>query len=199
MRRICILIPLFLFLCVGCQPTPEVDAVKQKDTNLLIEAVKEAEQEQNEPAPVPVKELMPERFQCDFVTQARQVHVTADVPIRVLTEGTFPLVRVQRRTFTNEERLTVYRRLFDSDTVYKYEYRPTKEAVVKEIEWLLQEPTAEEKKEFLEDPENSEETWAAYLQSRKDRIEELPGTGPCSPYGTEKAPAWWWAWSTPRP
>ena len=173
MRRICILIPLFLFLCVGCQPTPEVDAVKQKDTNLLIEAVKEAEQEQNEPAPVPVKELMPEQFQCDFLTEARQVHVTADVPIRVLTEGTFPLVRVQRRTFTNEERLTVYRRLFDSDTVYKYEYRPTKEAVVKEIEWLLQEPTAEEKKEFLEDPEESEETWAAYLQSRKDRIEEL--------------------------
>ena len=164
---------LSLLLLTGCQPTPEVDAVKQKDTNLLIEAVKEAEQEQNEPAPVPVKELMPERFQCDFVTQARQVHVTADVPIRVLTEGTFPLVRVQRRTFTNEERLTVYRRLFDSDTVYKYEYRPTKEAVVKEIEWLLQEPTAEEKKEFLEDPEESEETWAAYLQSRKDRIEEL--------------------------
>ncbi len=164
---------LFLLFLTGCQPTPEVDAVKQKDTNLLIEAVKEAEQEQNEPAPVPVKELMPERFQCDFLTEARQVHVTADVPIRVLTEGTFPLVRVQRRTFTNEERLTVYRRLFDSDTVYKYEYRPTKEAVVKEIEWLLQEPTAEEKKEFLEDPEESEETWAAYLQSRKDRIEEL--------------------------
>lgn len=173
MKRICAFILLSLLIFTACQPTPEVDAVKQKDTNLLIEAVKEAEQEQNEPAPVPVKELMPERFQCDFVTQARQVHVTADVPIRVLTEGTFPLVRVQRRTFTNEERLTVYRRLFDSDTVYKYEYRPTKEAVVKEIEWLLQEPTAEEKKEFLEDPEESEETWAAYLQSRKDRIEEL--------------------------
>ena len=214
---------LSLLLLTGCQPTPEVDAVKQKDTNLLIEAVKEAEQEQNEPAPVPVKELMPERFQCDFVTQARQVHVTADVPIRVLTEGTFPLVRVQRRTFTNEERLTVYRRLFGSDTVYKYEYRPTKEAVVKEIEWLLQEPTAEEKKEFLEDPEESEETWAAYLQSRKDRIEELrqkylslPDDGSPLPFepwdgalftirngespgmvvGVE---AWWWAWSTPRP
>ena len=173
MKRICAFILLSLLIFTACQPTPEVDAVKQKDTNLLIEAVKEAEQEQNEPAPVPVKELMPEQFQCDFLTEARQVHVTADVPIRVLTEGTFPLVRVQRRTFTNEERLTVYRRLFDSDTVYKYEYRPTKEAVVKEIEWLLQEPTAEEKKEFLEDPEESEETWAAYLQSRKDRIEEL--------------------------
>ena len=173
MKRICAFILLSLLIFTACQPTPEVDAVKQKDTNLLIEAVKEAEQEQNEPAPVPVKELMPEQFQCDFLTEARQVHVTADVPIRVLTEGTFPLVRVQRRTFTNEERLTVYRRLFDSDTVYKYEYRPTKEAVVKEIEWLLQEPTAEEKKEFLEDPEESEETWAAYLQSRKDRIETL--------------------------
>ena len=149
MRNICIIILSFLLLCVGCQPTPEQDAVKQKNTNQLIEAVKEAEQAA--PAPVPVKEQMPERFQCDFVTETRQVHVQADVPIRVLTEGTFPLIRVQRRQFTNEERLTVYQRLFDSETVYKYEYRPTKEAVVKEIEWLLQEPTAEEKKEFLED------------------------------------------------
>ena len=181
MRNICIIILSFLLLCVGCQPTPEMDAVKQKNTNLLIEAVKEAEQGQQAeakagepaPSPVPVKELMPERFQCDFLTEARQVHVQADVPIRVLTEGTFPLVRVQRRAFTNEERLTLYKRLFGSETVYKYEYRPTREAVVKEIEWLLQEPTAEEKKEFLEDPEESEETWAAYLQSRKDRIEML--------------------------
>lgn len=171
MRMICIFILSCFLLCVGCQPTPEVDAVKQKNTNQLIEAVKEAEQAA--PAPVPVKELMPERFQCDFVTETRQVHVTADVPIRVLTEGTFPLIRVQRREFTNEERLTLYKRLFHSETVYKYEYRPTKEAVVREIEWLLQEPTAEEKKEFLEDPEESEETWAAYLQSRKDRIKML--------------------------
>ncbi len=113
MRNICIIILSFLLLCVGCQPTPEQDAVKQKNTNQLIEAVKEAEQAA--PAPVPVKEQMPKRFQCDFVTETRQVHVQADVPIRVLTEGTFPLIRVQRRQFTNEERLTVYKRLFGSE------------------------------------------------------------------------------------
>ena len=173
MKRVTAFFLLSLIILCACQPTPAQDAVKQKDTNQLIEAVKEAEQAKNEPIKTPVKERMPQRFQCDFFTDIRQVHVTADVPIQVLTKGVFPLLRVQRRTFTNEERLTVYRRLFDSDTVYKYEYRPTKEAVVKEIEWLLQEPTAEEKKEFLEDPEESEETWAAYLQSRKDRIEEL--------------------------
>lgn len=173
MKRGTVLFLLFLCLFCACQPTPEQDAVKQKDTNRLIEAVQEAELEKSEPAPVPVKERMPKRFQCDFVTEARQVHVTADVPIRVLTEGTFPLVRVQRREVTNEERLTIYRRLFESDGIYKYEYHPTKEAIVREIEYLLQEPTEAEKKEFLEDPENTEETWAAYLQSRKDRIEVL--------------------------
>ena len=173
MKRITAFFLLCLLLLMGCQPTPEQDAVKQKNTNQLIETVKEAEQERDEPAPVPVKEIVPARFQCDFVTEARQVHVQADVPIRVLTEGVFPLVRVQRRELTNEERLTVYKRLFSSDTVYKYEYQPTKEAVVREIEWLLQEPTPEEKKEFLEDPENTEADWAAYLQSRKDRIEML--------------------------
>lgn len=173
MKRGTVLFLLFLCLFCACQPTPAQDAVKQKDTNRLIEAVQEAELEKSEPAPVPVKERMPKRFQCDFVTEARQVHVTADVPIRVLTEGTFPLVRVQRREVTNEERLTIYRRLFESDGIYKYEYHPTKEAIVREIEWLLQEPTEAEKKEFLEDPENTEESWAAYLQRRKDRIEVL--------------------------
>ena len=52
MRKLCIIILSFLLLCVGCQPTPAVDAVKQKNTNQLIEAVKEAE-----PAPVPVNGL----------------------------------------------------------------------------------------------------------------------------------------------
>ena len=145
MKRITAFFVFCLLLLMGCQPTPGVDAVKQKNTNQLIQAVKEAEQERDEPAPVPVKETVPARFQCDFVTETRQVHVTADVPIRVLTEGVFPLVRVRKRTLTNEERLTVYGRLFGSQTVYKYEYRPTKEAVVREIEWLLQEPTPEEK------------------------------------------------------
>ena len=173
MKRIAILFLSSLLVLCGCQPTPEQDAVKRKDTNQLIEAVQEAEQRKDEPQEVPVKELMPQRFQCDFVTEIRQVRVTADVPIRVLTEGVFPLIRVRRREISNEERLTVYRRLFDSDGVYKYEYTPTKEAIVREIEYLLQEPTAEEKKEYLEDPENTEETWAAYLQSRKDRIETL--------------------------
>lgn len=173
MKRITAFFVFCLLLLMGCQPTPGVDAVKQKNTNQLIQAVKEAEQERDEPTPVPVKETVPARFQCDFVTETRQVHVTADVPIRVLTEGVFPLVRVRKRTLTNEERLTVYGRLFGSQTVYKYEYRPTKEAVVREIEWLLQEPTPEEKAEFLEDPENTEGDWTAYLQSRKDRIEML--------------------------
>ncbi len=173
MKRTYVFILVFMLMLTACQPTPEQDAVKQKDTNQLIVAVQEAEQRKDEPQEVPVKELMPQRFQCDFVTEIRQVHVTADVPIRVLTEGVFPMLRVQRRHLKNEERLTIYKCLFDSDAVYKYEYVPTKEAIVREIEYLLQEPTESEKKEYLEDPENTEETWAAYLQSRKDRIELL--------------------------
>lgn len=173
MKRVCMFILPFLLIFTGCLPTPEQDAVKQKDTNQLIEAVKEAEQGKEEPAQTPVKELMPRRFQCDFITEARQVHVTADVPIRVLTEGVFPMLRVQPREIKNEERLTIYKRLFGSDAVYRYEYVLTREAIVREIESLLQEPTEEDKKEYLEDPENTEGTWAAYLQSRKDRIEVL--------------------------
>ncbi len=173
MKRIAAFFLLCLVILSGCQPTPETDAVKQKNTNQLIEAINKTDQDRKEPAEVPVKETVPERFRCDFVTGIRQVQVQADVPIRVLTDGVFPVIRVQRRELSNEERLTVYKRLFESDQVYKYEYRPNREAVVREIELLLQEPTETEKKEYLEDPENSEESWKAYLQSRKDRIELL--------------------------
>ena len=42
MKRITVFFLLCLLFLAACQPTPAVDAVKQKDTNLLIEAVKEA-------------------------------------------------------------------------------------------------------------------------------------------------------------
>lgn len=101
MKRILTLI-LAVMLLAGCQPTPEVDAVRQKNSVKMIEMAKgqataEPPAGEAEPAatPVPVREQVPERLQWDFYTDVKNVHVTADVPIRIRTEDTFPLLRVK--------------------------------------------------------------------------------------------------------
>ena len=69
MKRL-ILILLSLTLLCACQPTPEVDAVKQKDTNVLIDTVL-SEQTQTEadnpPAPVSAQ------FPCGFSATKRPI------------------------------------------------------------------------------------------------------------------------------
>ena len=110
MKRLGILF-LVLLLLAGCQPTPEVDAVRQKNSAKMIEmargeadsgesaapeqaAAQEAEA-QPEATAVPVKALVPERLQWDFYTDVKNIHVTADVPIRIRTEDTVPLLRME--------------------------------------------------------------------------------------------------------
>ena len=138
MKRI--VVCLLLLSMLACVPTPEVDAVKQKDTNVLIDTVLTENREQGEAAATlpPVKEQIPERFQCDFTTSQKNVHVTANVPIEILTEsGTFPMLRVEHRYLSDTERLTIVRRLVKSDDLFIYQYRPTREALERMIRDLL--------------------------------------------------------------
>ena len=62
MKRL-ILILLSLALLCACQPTPEQDAVKQKDTNVLIDTVlSEQTQTEADNPPAPVSAQFPARF-----------------------------------------------------------------------------------------------------------------------------------------
>ena len=172
MKKSIVLI-LALLLLAACQPTPDHDAVKQKDTNVLIEAVLSAQAEATE-APVPMKSQVLERYMADFYTPATNVHVQVDAPIRVRSEGGFPLVRVERRAVTDEERLTLCLRLFHADTLYRFELRESREDLVNRIAALMQERTPEEKAAWLrEDPENTEEAWEAIQPARKAELSEL--------------------------
>jgi len=167
MKRISILFFAALLL-VGCQPTPEKDAVKQKDTNVLIDTVR-AEQEQGDTPDVPA---LPERFQTTFTTSAQNVRVQADVPIEILSEtGSFPMLRVQRRNLTDAERLTVCRRLLNSDRLYLYEYRQTREMLAGMIRMLMQEMTPEQKAEWMKEEGATEQEWEQ-MQSRRQRLIE---------------------------
>ena len=177
MKRL-ILILLSLALLCACQPTPEQDAVKQKDTNVLIDTVlSEQTQTEADNPPAPVSAQFPARFQCDETTEARGVHIVADVPIEVLTDGaSFPILRVEHRYLTNEERLSVCRRLFGADTLYIWQMAPrTRDDVKRNMESCLHsiEYLTEHKAEWMRESESTEQEWQDRLDSQKQRLAEL--------------------------
>ncbi len=175
MKRIAILFFATLLL-VGCQPTPERDAVREKDTNVLIDTVRteqQAQQERGEALPK-VRDQVPDRFTADFYTSAKNVHVTADAPIRVLTDGVFPVIRVERKKVSAADAATLAKRLLGSDKLYVWSYRMTREDLEHEIAAYMREPTPEQKAEWMhEDPENTEELWNENLEARKKQLEAL--------------------------
>jgi len=165
---------LSLSLLLACVPTPEKDAVKQKDTNVLIETVRaEDREQQNAQATLPpVREQFPERFQCEK-TVGSGAHLVADVPIHVLTEGNFPVLRVVRTTLTNDERLTLAKRFLGTDTVYEWSYHLTRETVAKQIAALIEEPTEADEQEWLRTTGFGEDEWQRMLDERRAELERL--------------------------
>ncbi len=167
MKRIIAML-LLVSIFVACRPTPEVDAVKQKDTNVLIDTVLAEHKENKEPGEQrPAKKQFPDRFRCDETTEIRHVRVVADVPIEVLTDSAFPLVRVERSTLTDTQRLTIYKRLFGTDTLYRFQEHFTRESAAQWIEWLIQEP---EKETWMRETGSTEED---YEKAQAHRREEL--------------------------
>lgn len=166
-----------LILAAACQPTPDHDAVKQKNTNQLIELVIDAEIERkNEeqestyrgepvPTPVPVRETVPERFQYDFTTDTG-THVAGEGAIRVLTDGAFPMIRVERRTLTNEERLLLAGRLLGTDELYVYRDVLSSRSVEDFIRTYIGEYTLED---FIRDTGNAD-GYEELIEFRKEQL-----------------------------
>lgn len=173
MKRLLLML-LSLALLIACQPTPEVDAVKQKDTNVLIDTVRAEDREQQHAQATlpPVKAQFPERFQCDRAV-GKGAHLVADVPIHVLTEGSFPVLRVVKTTLTSDERLTLAKRFLGSDTVYEYAYHLTRESVANQIASIIEEPTEADKQEWLRSTGFGEDEWQRMLDDRKAELERL--------------------------
>ena len=171
---------LFLIL-LACQPTPEVDAVKQKDTNVLIETVRN--EEETGAAAIPA------RFRLDETVSRGNVRIHADVPIEVLSEtGTFPVLRVERRYLSDDERLTIARRLLSSDALYVWEYRETRASVAVQIAEYMRELSPEEKAAWMRETDSTEEDYEEMLARRKalaeqyqKRYNELPEDEALSP------------------
>ncbi|MBQ7755037.1 MAG: hypothetical protein IJR78_04805 [Clostridia bacterium] len=163
-----VLVILSALLLVACQPTPEVDAVRQKNSAKMIEMAKgetaaapQAAEEGPAATPTPVRDLMPERLQWDFYTDVKNIHVTADVPIRIRTEDTFPLLRVKPWTGSPTENLKIVQALLGTDTVYKSVYQVTRADLEKQIRDLMN---------TLSDPYNNKELLEDF---GREELEEL--------------------------
>lgn len=173
MKRTMIILIAWMLLC-ACQPTPDYDAVKQKDTNLLIDTVlsEQKEQEQADAPRLPVKAQFPARFQCDFYTDVRNVHVTADVPLRVMTDGGFPLLRVERTGIDTADQYEMIKRCFGTDKLYIWQKRqPTKkevaERIVKLLDWMSNEE--QHHRQWI----GTEEDWEFLVNQNKAELDEL--------------------------
>ena len=141
MKRIAVI--LLAVLPLACQPTPEVDAVKQKDTVQMIETVKEADAQRADAPETSATEQMPERLKWDFYTETQQAHIVADVPVTVLSDGDFPLLRVERRKMTAEQNLALCKALLGTDTVYRLVPQEATQAEIAEEIRLLTEMLAD--------------------------------------------------------
>lgn len=67
----------------------------------------------------------------------KNVHVTADVPIRIRTEDTVPLLRVEPWTGSPKENLAIVQALLGTDRVYKSVYQVTRADLEKQIVDLM--------------------------------------------------------------
>ena len=194
MKKTLCMVLTALLLLAACQPTPEVVAVRQKNSAKMIEmaigtaaaapAVNEA---QAEPAatPTPVSALVPERLTWDFYTDVKHVHVTADAPIWVMTEDGFPLLRAESRQFKAAENLAIVQALLGTDTVYKSVYQLTRKDLEQQIADLmntLSDPL--NNKELLEDFDREEleneliPRWQKHLEELQEQYRNFKDGDP---------------------
>ncbi len=198
MKRI-LALSLILLMLAACVPTPEVDAVKQKDTNVLIDTVRTENQEQQDAETTlpPVKEQFPERFTCDFYTPGQNVHVKGDAPLEVLTSGTFPMLRVEHRYLSDAERLTLASRVFGTDALYIWQDHLTRKDLERIIRDLMQEPTPEEKAEWMRDMGADETAYSEMLERRKETLAEYQRQYNELPADDSRVPLQTWDGSVP--
>ena len=193
MKRI-LALSLILLILAACVPTPEVDAVKQKDTVQMIETVKKADEQQPDAPEESAKEQIPERLIWDFYTDAQKSHVVADVPITVLSDGGFPLLRVERRKITAEQNLALCKTLLGVDTVYRLIPRETTqseiEQEIKTLMDMLSDPVEGNPLFGSGDDKLSQEEIDEMLPAWEERLEQLKAQYLSADDGSQGNPVW---------
>ena len=117
MRKSCIIILMILFVCTGCQPTPEGTLIVGKDQAQMIE---KAQGDTAYPTDTPVgvdwraRLGAPERYEANLTSAGGHLTVDVDAPVD-LPEAELPVVRVEPYVFTDEDVLRYVHALLGDD------------------------------------------------------------------------------------
>ena len=132
MKRILSLLLLACFafgLLTGCQKTPEVPVVVQKDQEQMLQTAEQGKDNSSLLASLAV----PEHFTGDWTGVNGLVHVTADAEIVLPSADKIPTGSIARRDFTQEDLDTFLRVFFKGQPFYE-EINITKQQALSELE-----------------------------------------------------------------
>ena len=173
-----------LLLFTACQPTPEAEPVKQKDTDKLIEmAVATAAPESTDtpaeesaspaptPEPIPLSQRFGERFIVDYTASTGGAKVTGDVKIRYLAQYALPMYRVKNALPEGEKVKELSKRLLEAEDVYEKTVFKSKADIKADID-SMSKHLADEK--WLQMQRESEgDNFDQWLTEYQERIQSL--------------------------
>ena len=158
MKRIIILC-LSLILLFACQPTPEEDAVKQKNQDAMIEMarngeavtveIQTAEKDGMEPPKLDYRTMygIPERLNWELSGLSDKVKITVDAEIRV-PDQPMPIVRAVPVDFSQEMVYDLWNRLVGDRKLLIMDEKETKETIKMQIEYCMEILNGSEKNEY---------------------------------------------------
>ncbi len=189
MKRIIVLL-LAALLLAACQPTPEVDAVRQKNQDDMLEMARSESEEVviNQSAVEEGKELkkldyyamydIPKHLSKEFSGLSDKVKIVIDADVNV-PEQPMPIVRAMPTDFSQEQVYDLWNRLVGDRKLFIRDEKETKETIKAQIERCMEILDGPEKNDY--EPGEIEQR----LEELKARFNDAPdGEAPKEADGT---------------
>ncbi|MBR4906692.1 MAG: hypothetical protein IKZ44_07520 [Clostridia bacterium] len=183
MKRIIVCL-LACLLLAACQPTPEVDAVRQKNQDAMIEMARGegTDTVENQNAAEGEKALptldyrtmygIPEHLTEEFPGLSDKVKIVVDADVNV-PDQPLPIVRAVPTDFSQERVRDLWNRLVGDRVMYLRQDGESKETIQKSIEFWMQIQSGELVKDMY-DPEEAAERIEALKKKYADAPDTLP-------------------------
>ena len=182
MKRIIIVLLAALLLC-ACQPTPEVDAVRQKNQDAMIEMARgegtDTVVNQNVPEADPDLPVLdyytmygiPEHLDLEFSGLSDKVKIVVDADVNV-PDRPMPIVRAVPADFSQEQVYDLWHRLVGDRKLFIRDEKETKETIKSQIERCMEILNGPEKNDY--EPGEIEQR----LEDLKARFNDAPEAEP---------------------
>jgi hypothetical protein len=189
MKRI-IIVLLIVFMLAACQPTPETDAVRQKNQDAMLELARgegtDTVENQNVPEADPDLPALdyhtmygiPEHLDLEFSGLSDKVKIVVDADVTV-PEQPMPIVRTVPTDFSQEQVYDFWQRLVGDRKLFIRDEKETKESIKSQIERCMEILDGPEKNDY--EPGEIEQR----LEDLKARFNDAPdGEAPKEADGT---------------